>query len=381
MLPAVKSLLAWVSAAMKSVLAKAGAGLTTLGLGGIAAYWIAVDTTTGPHSPLLFWVFGGTAAVGAVCFIAGQERKPLVSPQQPPAAVDGLSAQKHDRTAPDLPGLAEPLILDSWRYTMDGAEAPALALGMEIALPGIREWQPDYPNATVCIVVAVGCSDPSPDDDPARQWECFQSWLSAEPLVTALMYELTGVVDKDAAWWRWSATAPGVIDAVMFTWREGPHIPSPNDDDDIAVAAARLELPMGEPRLGRDGRCATLVLHVEPSEVDGTPAVPKPPETWAKRVQQMLLLARGLAQLLVELDLIPNGNPPAQVGVQLRAMDDLEEMIDTTGRHQLLGGDDCARVATGYFISDRHGKGADDMAEVMIRDVLLYGMKSAEGLY
>ncbi len=130
MLPVVKSLLAWVSAAMKSVLAKAGAGLTTIGLGGIAAYWIAVDTTTGPHSPLLFWVFGGTAAVGAVCFIAGQERKPLVSPQQPPAAVDGPSAQEHDRTAPDLPGLTEPLILDSWRYTMDGAEAPALALGV-----------------------------------------------------------------------------------------------------------------------------------------------------------------------------------------------------------------------------------------------------------
>jgi hypothetical protein len=59
---------------------------------------------------------------------------------------------------------------------------------------------------------------------------------------------------------------------------------------------------------------------------------------------------------------------------------DLEEMVDTTGRHQLLGGD-CGRVATGYFISDRHGKAGDDMAGVMIRDVLLYGMKSAEGLY
>jgi len=223
MLPAVKTVLAWASAAMKSVLAKAGAGLTTIGLGGIAAYWIAIDTTTGPHSPLLFWVFGGTAAVGALCFIAGQEREPIVSPQQPPAAVDGPPAQEHDQTVPALPELAEPLILDSWRYTMDGAEAPALALGMEIALPGIREWQPDYPNATVCIVVAIGCSDPSPDDDPVRQFEGFQSWLSAEPLVTALMYELTGVVDKDAAWWRWSATAPGVIDAVMFTWRRATY--------------------------------------------------------------------------------------------------------------------------------------------------------------
>jgi hypothetical protein len=277
--------------------------------------------------------------------------------------------------------LAEPLVLDRWRYTMDGAEAPALALGMEIALPGISEWQPDYPKATVCIVAAMGCSDPGPDDDPVRQWESFQAWLSAEPLVTALMYELTGVVEEDAAWWRWSATAPGVIDAVMFTWREGPHIPSPNDDDDIAVAAARLELPTGGPRFGRDGRCATLVFHIEPSEVGGTPAAPKPPETWAKRVQQMLGLAGAVAQLLVGLGLIPNGKPAVQVGIQLRAMGDLEEMIDTTGRHQLLGGHDRAPVATGYFISDRHGKSAEDQAEVMIRDVLLYGMKSAEGLY
>ena len=54
MLPAVKSFLARASAAVKSVLAKAGAALTTIGLSGIAAYWIAVDTTTGPHSvPLL----------------------------------------------------------------------------------------------------------------------------------------------------------------------------------------------------------------------------------------------------------------------------------------------------------------------------------------
>jgi hypothetical protein len=94
----------------------------------------------------------------------------------------------------------------------------------------------------------------------------------------------------------------------------------------------------------------------------------------------MLLLPRGLAKLLVELDLSHNGNPPAQVAVQLRAIDDLKEMVDTTGRHQLLGGRDSARVATGYFISRTPGKGADVMAEVMIRDVLLYGMKSAEGL-
>lgn len=63
--PGVKSLLIWAGGAMKSVLAKAGASLTTLGLGGMATYWIAVDTTTGLRSPLLFWVFGGTAVVGA----------------------------------------------------------------------------------------------------------------------------------------------------------------------------------------------------------------------------------------------------------------------------------------------------------------------------
>jgi hypothetical protein len=61
-------------------------------------------------------------------------------------------------------------------------------------------------------------------------------------------------------------------------------------------------------------------------------------------------------------------------------MGDLEEMVDT-GRNRLLGGRECTRVATGYFISERHGKAAYDIAEVMIRDVLLYGMKSAEDLY
>jgi hypothetical protein len=97
---------------MKSVLAKAGASLTTLGLGGIAAYWIAVDTTAGTHSALLFWVFGGAAAMGAICFLAGQERKPSITPPRqsaavyarPPGSADAsLAAERRPMTAGHSP--------------------------------------------------------------------------------------------------------------------------------------------------------------------------------------------------------------------------------------------------------------------------------------
>jgi hypothetical protein len=61
---------------------------------------------------------------------------------------------------------------------------------------------------------------------------------------------------------------------------------------------------------------------------------------------------------------------------------DLAEMIEVTPdvlRHQILGGRHPARQASGYFLADSQGKSVEAAAAIMVRDIMLYGMKIAEG--
>ncbi len=105
----------------------------------------------------------------------------------------------------------------------------------------------------------------------------------------------------------------------------------------LAVASARLELPGGGRRYGRDGHCATMILHVEPRDADGSTAARQPPEFWDARIQQALWIPKLLAELLADLGLRTSGEPPAQVGVRLEATRDLAEMVDISGTHQMRG--------------------------------------------
>lgn len=259
----------------------------------------------------------------------------------------------------------DPLIVNRWRYTTEGLRVPAVTVAMEVSLPGTSAMQKDDRPPWVRFVVTMACSEIDVDDDPDLHYLNFE-WLLEKPLVRSLVRELTAFPDE-AAWWRWSAARPGVHEAVLGTYRK----------ESLAMASARLELPAGGPPLyGRDGRCATLILHIEPRHEEGRPAAPQPPEFWEARIEQALGLPKLLAELLAVLGLRTSGEPPAQVGVRLEAARDLAEMVDITGRHPMRGAIRGSQ-AIGSFVADRGGKSADEASVTMVRDMLLYALKTS----
>ena len=168
---------------MKRLLARAGAGLTTLGLGGIATYWIAVATTSGRHSPLLFFVFGGVAVVGLVGCLAGQERPALSTNQRQAASVDTATPELYSEDEPEpwsyeqsslstepeasaaQDSASGPPFTGLWHHTSDGFEASPLMTMASLAMPGYFGVD-DRPF--VRIGVTVACDSIPPDSDSSE---------------------------------------------------------------------------------------------------------------------------------------------------------------------------------------------------------------------
>ena len=113
---------------------------------------------------------------------------------------------------------------------------------MEVGLPGTGNKLKDDQPPWVRFVVTMACSQISMDDDPDRHYLCFESFLEL-PLVRHLVDVLTAY-PGEVAWWRWSATRPGVHESVLGTYRE----------DMAPVATARLESPQ------RGRRCPGATL-------------------------------------------------------------------------------------------------------------------------
>jgi hypothetical protein len=157
--------------------------------------------------------------------------------------------------------LPESLTVDRWLYTTDGVQVQPLTVAMEVGLPGtgtsikLKNREPRW----VRFVATVACSHISADDDPDLQYTGFKSFLEM-PLVKSLIDSLTTDRGPFVSWWRSPATRPGLHEALLRQrW---------DVEGRWAVASARLELPTeGRPMYGRDGRCATMILHVfQPGE-------------------------------------------------------------------------------------------------------------------
>jgi hypothetical protein len=256
------------------------------------------------------------------------------------------------------------LVTDCWSYTSDGARAPVAMSATEIVLPGTGyRRQGDQRPAWVRFVVLIGCSPISPDAGGAQLWDRFQRFLD-QPPVTSLVSSLSRG-GKGLAWIRWATNSPGVIDAVLTS-----------DDENDAVAAARLEVPDGMHRQFRDERCAMLILHFEPTGKDPTPMPPVGPSAWTDHIMRALELPQAFAVFLSDmLGLAIAAVPAATLGFRLEAEHDMAEIIDITGLQPLRGGHRTSQ-AIGYFIGDRGGLPATDAGGRMITDVLRYALKA-----
>jgi hypothetical protein len=315
---------------------------------GIGAAALIATVGKQPVSNPLFIFFVVVAAASGVVFvatglapIAGWIRRKLATRSKP-----------------------KPLILDRWLYTTDGAKVSALTVAMEIRLPGTGTKSKDDLPPWVRYVVTMACSETDHHDDPDSDYSRFESFLLQDDLVKKMVEVLT-YHPGGANFWVRSASGPGIHDAI---YRLG---------NKPSFATARLELPGGAPRHGRDSRCATLILHVQQGSGLGGIITAQQPDFWKLQIQRALELPKRLQRLLADLGLQTSGEPPAQVGIRLEASSDLAEMVDITGRSELPGGTR-GREATGYFIAGRDGKSGEDAAGTMVRDILLHALNTTD---
>jgi len=317
----------------------AAALIAAVGKQPVSSPWFILSTVVGVASAVAFAAAGLSALPGWV--------RPMLDPLRPPAR----------------------LVVDRWLYTTEGFKAPAVTVAMEIGLPGTSTRLPGERPPWVRFVVTMACSEISADDDPEMHYEILEG-LITNPLVHSMIRELTFVPDPTVFpqwpyWQRRSTNRLGVIDEVLVTDRQQP----------LAMASAHLELPTGgQPPWGRDGRCATIILHIEPRDQDGSPAAPKPPDFWETLIPQALMLPKVLAEQLAVAGLRTSGEPPAQVGVRLQAARDLAEIVDPAGMDDPIEGETRATQAIGFFIADRQGKPADHAAGTMVCDMLLHAL-------
>lgn len=150
-----------------------------------------------------------------------------------------------------------------------------------------------------------------------------------QPPVMDLVRELTEI-GKDMIWTARDDNPPFNFGAVLAP---------PGTEEEAPVAWARVLLPKGlTQQYGRDARCAYLVLYVEPRTGAGAPASAASLLRWYQRVSAALKLPAALTALLVDdLGLPTTNDPPAEVGIWLKAPHALTDLVEVDAFDTVAG--------------------------------------------
>ncbi len=338
---------------------RAVAGLL-FAVAGVAAVLAPVIGSHHPVWLVIFVVIALAAVIAAAAVEAPDIRTLLDGTLRRPRFL-----RVRTRTQPE-PVLAPPppVITGKWRYTSDGANAGTAMRASELAMPGTgyRLQGGDRPP-WIRFIVLMACGQIGADVEAAQLWPIFMKFLKDQP-VTSLVNSLTRP-PLGTKWTRWATRSAGITDAVF----------TPGEEKD-AVASARLELPDGVPRHGREPGYAMLLLHFEPPAQSENRVMAARPVAWTDHLRRALELPDALNRLLTkQLGLSTSAEPPVVLGFRLEAQKDLTDLIDITGLTRLPGGQHGCQ-AIGYFIDDSDGSPADEAVNRMINHVLLYALQT-----
>jgi hypothetical protein len=332
---------------MKRHLALAGKSLAAAGLTGVVLYVVGTATQrTWPLWP--YFIFGVMLLLGGLLYVLGQGR----------TAPDSNATE-----VPDDPEGAEgpPLTTDKWRYTSNGGEAPSLMMITHKGFShhGYMRSPPENPPPYVRMGVLVACDPFGSLPTTSALRDRLLDFLGRAP-VSALVSELTHVGQELA--WRSYASNGRIHNEAVLT--------ASDDQTEAPVASVMLNLnEAGQPRYGHDPRTAEFVLHIEPQTHDGKPAPPADLKAWHDRLVRALDVPGAFADFLSEdLGLTTHGDPPAQLGIELRAYRSITELIDP-GDHSVIAGSTGSSQFTGYMISSLNGISASDVAVEMLTGI------------
>lgn len=120
---------------------------------------------------------------------------------------------------------------------------------------------------------------------------------------------------------------------------------------------------------GRDARSAYMVLYIEPRTALGTPADAASLASWDQRLSAALKLPVGFASLLAdELGMPTTNDPPAAVGVWLKAPRALTELVEVEG-FDVVAGSPQSNWFMGVAIASSDGVQAPELVKAWLRQM------------
>lgn len=315
---------------------------------------------------------GGSYIVGAQKFVSHYGIKPLVAQRfvahEYGNGVWGFVLTE-GRTVANRRGATElsPVYTDRWRVTSDGFEVPAL-LRLRDAAPPQPAWMAQSPGkepVSIRIGALVACEPLGSTPSTPELGQCFLHFMES-PDIMGLVATLTDV-HRGSSWTRWAGNGRMMLEAGLTC----PH-GSPDEQGSI-VAWARLLLPeVAMSSYGRDPRFAQLILHIEP-KTNGRES----PEranigTWHERFTKALCLPEVLAVFLQKtLGLTTSDEPPAQLGMELKAPHSISDLVDLEGL-KVLEGSQSPPWYMGWTIADRAGRPPAQAAVELLRGMFDY---------
>lgn len=248
-----------------------------------------------------------------------------------------------------------------------------------LPLQSISMSQPGYMGRSpvgsqppsVRVGMKVTCSQPDAAASTSVFRAKFLGFLGQQPVMD-LVRELTAT-SEGGAWTARDDNPPFNFGAVLAAPYSG-YIGEIGEEHEAPAAWARILLPDSriEP-YGFDARCAYLVLHADLARADslaswgtatqqvkrilfGTPPPAASLAIWYQRFSEALKLPSALAAFLADdLGLASAGDPPAQVGVWLKAPHSMTELVKVDA-FEVVGGSAESASFTGFAIAGPDGE-------------------------
>lgn len=334
---------------MKRQLDLAGKGLAGTGLTGIVGYVIA--TAPLHSSPVWpYWLFGGMVVTGAAAYLVGQG-------QPEPQAAETVEAPEPE-PAETLPA---PLCTGRWRHTLSGHEVPSLMMITHkgFSHPGYMRPSSEDRPPFVRFGVLVACDPLGPSPTTSALRDRFLSFLASPPvadLVNAVSY-----VSDDLSWMNYGSNGRFYNEAVLVRGADQAEAP-------VASVMLNLHEP-GLAQYGHDSRTAELVFHIEPRDKDGGVAPAAEFKAWYEALILALDLPRAFARFLEQdVELATHGEPPAQLGLELRGRRDIAELVDASGLPQVAGSWR-SNSFLGYMVAEHDGNRPGAASVEMLRSI------------
>jgi hypothetical protein len=329
---------------MKRHLAPAGKAVAAVSLAGLVSYLVAT-VPTHVHIYWPYWVLLGGVVVGVGLYFAGQERERKVRVDAvPPPKVEDITA---------------PAVTDRWQSSLDGVSSEMLQLQNNMmGHPGYARRSPTETPPSVRIGMRVACAQLAPAAASSQLRAAFHRFLE-QSAVMDLVHELTEIADG-AVWTSRDDNPPVNFGAVLAT----------PDTEEAPVAWARVLLPETLTRLyGRDATSAYLVLYVEPRTSAGTPALAASLADWHRHLSGVLKLPAAFAEFLGgDISLATTADPPAEVGVWLKAPHALTELVEVDA-FDVVAGSSRSNWFMGFAVASSEGEQSSGMVQAWLRQL------------